>query len=351
MPDHGKPIEKIDKAIMRKIVTGRHCDSQTYVITHDLGERIESLRYLGLKTPDASDQIFSEFHRKIKECIQAALPQLKVVSFDMKHLAEDIWTEAMRMQKVLKDSVVISSCAEFAASRRGHIVEINRIVDHTGKIIGLGSRPGAMTLDRQLNGVASLANGNPVVLIEDGIFTGSTLVYLLNQLRSRKVNVVAVAAGICFPPAVELLRKEFGGELVVVQEVESPYDWMPDHDFVPFAPNCGRVFGGLFGDVMLPYYTHDSLSYCFPYILPFGDPVKWASIPKEHAYSFSRLCLDEACTIFGLLDQLNGRKLTPMDLLGSMPRISIPMTVGSSKLPNPDMSITEFLNDVRQEFS
>lgn len=164
-------------------------------------------------------------------------------------------------------------------------------------------------------------------------------------------SLSAVTAGICFPPAIERLRKDFNGELVIVQEVEKPYDWMPDHDFVPFVPNCGRVFGGLFGKDVLPYYTHDGLSYCFPYILPFGDPTKWASIPKDHAYSFSGLCLEEAYKLFGMLDKLNNRGITPIDLLGSAPRISVPMSVGSSQLPNSDTPISEFLSEVRQELS
>lgn len=306
---------------------------------------------LGLKTPPADDPVFSRFHGRVKDAIQAALPDISVVSFEMTRLAEEVWTEAMRMQRNLKDAIVISSCSEFASSRRGHMIEINRIVDQHGEIIGLGPRPGAVNLGRQLNGIASMADGNPVVLVEDGIFTGGTLGYLFDQLRKRKVNVVAVAAGICFPPAVDRLRKEFAGELVIVKEVDQPYEWMPDHDFMPFAPNCGRVFGGLFGDEFLPHYTHDNLSYCFPYILPFGDPVKWASIPPEHAYSFSCACLEEAIGLFSVLDKLNEHMIMPMDLLGAAPRVSVPMSIGSSKLPNADMPISEFLSDIRQEMS
>jgi hypothetical protein len=332
-------------------VNGRHCDDQTYVITNDLGERIESLRYIGLKTPDAKDQFFADFHRDVRSAVQLALPNLKVVSFDMGKLVENVWGEAIKVQRSLKDAIVISSCAEVATSRRGHTIEINRIVDQGGNIIGLGPRPGAMTLKKQISGIAAMANGSPVVLVEDGIFTGSTLIYLLKHLREFRVNVVAITAGICFPTAVDRLKKEFAGELVIVQEVEKPYEWMPDHDFVPFAPNCGRVFGGTFGKDMLPYYTSDGLSYCFPYILPFGDPVKWASIPEEHAYSFSYLCLERACSLFQMLDQLNGRKIMAADLVGSAPRISVPMTVGSSQLSNPDMAISEFLGDVLRELS
>lgn len=332
-----------------RTATDRHCDEQTYVITNDLGERIESLRYAGLATLGAGDPFFDEFHYQVKRTIQEALPHVNVVTFDMKKLAEDIWTEALRMQRNLKDAIVVSSCAEFATSRRGHTIEINRIVNCKGDIIGLGPRPGSVTLEKQLNSISAVANGNPVVLVEDGIFTGSTLLYLLSELRNRRVHVVAIAAGICFPKAIERLKGGFDGELVIVQEVERPYEWIPDHDFLPFVPNCGRVFGGSFGNDMLPFYTHEGLSYCFPYIYPFGDPVKWASIPKERAYRFSVFCLQEAHKLFCRLNELNNRLLTPMDLLGSVPRVSMPMSVGESKLPNTDMCISDFIQEVCTE--
>lgn len=279
---------------MKKTVTDRHCRKETYVITNDLGEHIKSLRFIGLKTPDSDDPFFSQFHEKIREAIQKALPHVDVVSFDMKKLAEDVWTRAVQMQRDIKDAIVISTCAEFATSRRGHTIEINRIVDQTGKIIGLGPRPGAVSLEKQLNSIASVVNGNPVVLVEDGIFTGSTLAFLITELQNRRVNVDAIAAGISFPKGDKLIREAVRGKLVIVKEVETPFEWMPDHDFIPFSPNCGRVFGRQLGRDVLPHYTHEGFSYCFPYIRPFGNPVKWASIPEEQARSFSNLCLREA---------------------------------------------------------
>lgn len=328
-----------------------HCNGNTYIITHDLGERIRGLRLLGLRTPDSNDSFFSEFHQKIKNAITSMLPEISVITYDMRELVEEVWTEALRLQRNLKDAIVVSSCAEVASPRRGHTIEINRIVDVNGDIIGLGPRPANPPLKNQVQGIAAMADGNPVVLVEDGAFTGTTIEFLLDSLRSGKVNVAAIVVGLCFPGAVKRIKEVFKGELVVMKEINKPYEWMPDHDFVPFVPNCGRVFGGPFGSDFLPFYTHDGLSYCFPYVLPFGDPVKWASIPSEHAGLFSLLCLEETLALFRMLDDMNGRQITPLDLIGTTPRASVPMSKGNGQLPDADVPISSFLSEVCHELS
>lgn len=328
-----------------------HCTEGTYVITHDLGERVQSLRLLGLQTPDAGDSFFLGLHTKIKERISEILPGINVITYDMKDLVEAVWAKAIHLQKKIQDAVVVSSCAEIAAPRRGHIIEINRITNKEGEIIGLGPRPGNPSLKKQIDGIALSTNGNPVVLAEDGSFTGTTLECLITHLKQRKINVVTIVSGICFPGALDHLKEIFDGEIVVMKEVNKPYEWMPDHDFIPFVPNCGRVYGGKFGDEVLPHYTHEGMSYSFPYVLPFGDPVAWASIPKEHAYQFSLLCLHEAIKLFDMLDEMNGRRLTVLDLMGSTPRVSAPLSKGNTQIPNNDMPISMFLRETCHEMS
>jgi hypothetical protein len=320
-----------------------------YIITHDLGERIENLRVLGIKTPSAADPFFYDFHQELKSRITFMLPEIKVITFDMKELVDDLWIKAIHTQQSIKDAVIVSSCAEIANVRRGHTIEINRIVDEFGKIIGLGPRPGHCSIEHQLNAISELANGKNIVLVEDGVFTGSTIEYLVTEFKKRKVNVEALVAGISFPNARKSLREIFNGNLMITQNIDEPYEWMPDHDFIPFAPNCGRVYGGKFGKDILPYYTHDGLSYSIPYILPFSDPADWASIPKNHSVDFSIFCLKSALEMFSMMDKLNCRKITVHELLGSIPRISIPITKGSAQLPNSKIPITDFLSEAMQE--
>lgn len=42
--------------------TGSVIDQQAYVVTHDLGERIQNLRPLGIKTPGVDDPLFIKYN-------------------------------------------------------------------------------------------------------------------------------------------------------------------------------------------------------------------------------------------------------------------------------------------------
>ena len=328
-----------------------HCKEKLYVVTHDLGMRIQNLRSLGLETPEADHLFFGSFQDELKAKISKILPDVKVVSYDMKSLGEKIWAEAVKHQASLKDCVVLSTCAELASPRRGHLIEVNRIVNHDGDVIGLGPRPGNPSLNDQIAGIARAVQGKQVVLIEDGAFSGQTLEYVIGRLLSHRINVSAVVVGICFPSAIKKISSTFRGNFVVIEESTKPFEWMPDHDFIPFAPNCGRVFGGNFGNEVLPHYSHDGLSYCFPYVRPFGNPAKWASIPTDHVGEFSLFCVRKALELFELLEEMNDREITISDLKGSTPRISLPITAGSSGLSNPDMNIVSFLRETCQEIA
>ncbi|MDQ3014844.1 MAG: hypothetical protein M3Q73_03200 [bacterium] len=327
-----------------------HCSDSLFVITNDVGTRISGLRSIGLKTPDADDSIFKEFHAGLVEHVSKMLPEVKVVTYDMAELVDEIWSQAIQLKTDLASAVVVSTCAELAVTRRGHIIEMNRLVDVNGDIIGFGPRPGTALLSKQVASIAALASGKSVVIAEDGAFSGSTIDFLVKQFAQRHVEVAAVVVGICFPAAVENLSKSFKGRLMVIEETEKPFEWMPDHDFLPFVPNCGRVLGTMFGDEGVPFYTHDGVSFCFPYVLPFGDPVKWASIPQQHAPRFSLFCLEQSLKIYSHLDKLNDRRLTIRDLSGSAPAVSMPMSRGKGRLPTIDMPVSDFLGEICHEF-
>jgi len=327
---------------------GEH--KKSYILTFDLGERIESLRYVGLKTPKADDPFFSSLHAQMKKVVSTLLPQNNVVAYNMKSLVEDIWSKAVSIKDEIKDSVVISSCAEVSTARRGHTIEINRVVNEHGDVIGFGPRPGYASLDDQFKAIAATVDGSSVILAEDGTFTGSTLLYLLKNLQERGVNVSAIVIGISFPLAINAISKKFKGEVIVVEKSLQPFEWMPDHDFLPFTPNCGRIFGGRFGNEVLPHYTHDGISYCFPYVLPFGDPVKWASIPEKNAIDFSIFCMKQTLSLYEKLESINHKNILVKDLLGVQPRVSAPMTKGGGQFPHVDIPITEFINSTIKEF-
>jgi hypothetical protein len=307
---------------------------------------------LGLKTPESDDDIFIKLHEGVKNFLTTVLPDdVQVITFDMEKLVEDIWGQAIHCQTRIRDSFVISSCIEVASSRRGQTIEINRIVDINGHTIGYGPRPGYPSVNIQMQAIAMRSGGNPVILAEDGAFTGGTINFMVKCAKDSGVEIAAIVVGLCFPEALETIRKFFDGEVIVVEEVGKPYEWMPDHDFIPFAPNCGRVFGGIFGNEALPHYSHDGLSFSLPYVLPFGDPVEWASIPQDSAREFSLFCLHQSLGLFRELEKINGKRILLKDLAGSTPRVSIPLSKGYSYLPGSDLAVTDFLSDACHELS
>ena len=127
--------------------------------------------------------------------------------------------------------------------------------------------------------------------------------------------------------------------------IENLLDWIPDHDLIPFIPNCGRVLGEATGQSFMPVRSVEGLSYAYPYILPFGKIEEWASLPIEGARDLSRLCLDVSIEIFSHV----GAEMMIGELLSLNPRVSMPIELGAHDVVIPlYIKIVSFLEQLRQ---
>jgi hypothetical protein len=323
-----------------------HHSKQTYVLTHDVGARIESLGLLGIATLSQEDPFFSDFERRLRRKIETIFPDVDVVDYNMPMLSGNIWAEALRKKAATKHAIVVSTCLEMATPRRGHTLEINRIVDINGEIIGFGPRPGSPSLSKQVASIANLVNGAPIVLVEDGAFSGSTIKEVLRRFQACNTPVASVVLGFSFPGVAENIQNEFSVEVMSVKDVKNPVDWMPDHDFLPLVPNCGRVYGhsGDSGEAS-PFYSVAGDSYSIPYIQPFGNLEKWAAIPEGKGVDLSRFCLEYTIRMFTKIESMNSRELTFAHFNGSQPSISIPLVKGNEVFPSADTPILQFLRE------
>jgi hypothetical protein len=325
---------------------------KTYIVTHDVPTRVQSLQQLGIASLSASDPLLTGLSRRLRAKIQSILPEAQIIDYDMPMLSEKIWAEALRKQRALRNALVISTCQEMASARRGHTLEINRIVDINGSIIGFGPRPGSPPLSKQVASLVALANGAPVVIVEDGAFSGSTLKYVISMLTKNNLPVSSVVIGFSFPGVTESIEEEFGIPVTTIEDIPRPIDWMPDHDFFPLIPNCGRIYGSMNGTGEAhPYYSEDGASYSIPYIQPFGDLEHWGTIPQNRVTELSVFCLEHTIRIFDKIEKLNDRSLTFGDLSGAKPSVSIPLTKGVEDFPLPDTPILEFLRKALEKVS
>lgn len=264
---------------------------------------------------------------------------------DMTDLAADIMTKTR--QEIDNGTIVVSTCLEIAAPTRGATLEINRVIGNDGEIIGLGPRPGHEDLVTQIESISRRANGRPIAIVEDGTFTGATLCTVLELFERVRARVEAIVLGFAFPKAIDALKARVNGSVHTIEVTSHSQllDWMPDHDFMPLIPNCGRTFGSTVSGRIQPYYTSEGWSYAAPYIYPFGRPAEWASIPEAAALRFSVECLNLTRDFFSEISHLNGG-LTVGQLTKSWARVSIPYYVGEQYFPTkPTQSVAQCFSD------
>jgi len=339
-------------------VIDSHSHTKTYVLTTDLGARFEQYRRVGLKTPEPDDPLFTDIQRQLEVELGEALSTAELHSVRMVDLADEILAQARDRlgRDTVKQATIVSTCLEIAAPSGGKTIEINRLIDASGKIIGRGPRPGHPSIKSQVQAIANEAKGGTIIIVEDGTFTGSTLVDVLEQFRSlpRGPKVEAIVLGFAFPEAKKRLAEAFDGQLVVVEDTDEDglVDWMPDHDFFPFASNCGRVLGTMVGEVSYPFYCGAGLTYACPYVQPFGDPVGWASLPSRTARDISAFCLKGTKAIIEHLERMNNGELTISDLTGGWERVSVPYRLGQTDFPRiGEVRAWEIIRDAINEIS
>lgn len=328
---------------MQSVQEDRH---GTYVVTYDVASRLQAFRPKTLTIPRPDDQLFERFHMSLYQKVQQALPGISVDTIEMGELRRKIWEQVDTRITDLGQQAVLSTCQEIADSNpksEGLILNINRLFNTDGQLIGHGPRPGFEPLTKQFDDLAGKIAGRSVVLIEDGAFSGGTLRFVLQELNSRDITVTAIVIGFCCTRAKFVLGHVFKGELVIVHPIENLLDWIPDHDLIPFIPNCGRVLGEPLDHSFMPVRKAEGYSCAYPYILPFGKIEEWASLPIEGARDLSRLCLETSIELFGRV----GRKMTIGELLGANPRVSMPIEIGVHEaLPVLDTEIVSFLEQV-----
>lgn len=187
-------------------------------------------------------------------------------------------------------------------------LELNRVAGVNFKIIGEAERPGFPPLKEQIK---ELPDQQPLVLVDDGIFSGDTLINLIDLLVSsgRQVNQVIVGLDIQQGER-EILKKYPQLQIKSAFKFNGVIDWVCERDFCLGVPLSGRTVGYRNQYRTVPCYPDLSLPYC----LPFGDPQQGASIPPEKAKEFSMFVLKQSIKLWSEIERLSKRKITCADI-------------------------------------
>ncbi len=150
------------------------------------------------------------------------------------------------------------------------------------------------------------SNLEGIAIWDDVLYSGSLMEKVLQLLLKEFIRVKHVFVGVGVQ-TVDGLRggctklREAGVSVKCIYEYESVIDQVCERDFYP-----GILFGGR--------SIRGNENFSYPYLLPFGDPHRWASIPKTHEIRFSRFCIELTIRLFEEIERCSGRKVYTRDL-------------------------------------
>lgn len=178
-------------------------------------------------------------------------------------------------------------------------LEIARLVDKDGKDRGLGRRAGTPSLAQQI-GRLQMSGVREVVVVDDVVFTGALLERIIKLLSRINIRVPLICAGIGIAGGINRINGTMR-EIRCVRTYKEVIDEVCERDFYPGVPLSGRL---LVGD--------DNIG--VPYLLPFGKPESWASIPPKQATDFSQFCLRQTTALFDEIERRSGKQVLCRDL-------------------------------------
>lgn len=176
-----------------------------------------------------------------------------------------------------------------------HNLSLTRCVDKNGENIGLRHRPGSTTFLAQIRELAGLRE---VALVDDVIFSGVLIERVIKILSLYDIAVPLVITGVGIAEGID--RINHTREIQYVHRYESVIDEICERDFYPGVPYSGRPVVG----------TNTGM----PYLLPFGKPGEWASIPHQWKAPFSRFCIQQTIKLFEQIEKSSNRIVRCSDL-------------------------------------
>lgn len=262
-----------------------------YVISEDIKILIE--KWTNSKNfVCPNDLFFVSLRKKMKKKLESIFGDcVQFVSEDdivdmMKNLSEQYDSSMISIDKVY------SSCPMK--------IEITRTMNQDMTEIFHHQRYGSDSIDTQFDLLCAKLP-KEIVIVDDVIVTGDIIKYVVQQLQERSINVKQVFSGIAMQRGIDRLQ-EIGLSVSALVVYSDFIDEICERDFYPGIPFSGRSV------------ISENRQISAPYIMPFGDPVAWASIPKEHALDFSIFCLKQAICLWEEIEKLSQRIIKCHDI-------------------------------------
>jgi len=239
-----------------------------YVVSEDLELVLKQLtKICGFAPPPKKNII--QLRSALKQQLQTLFgPTIEIITM-------------ANMQNGMKTAIAKTSAYPVSLDRLyiecEHHIDITRSVNAELHDCGETERCGSTSLTAQIQELATQGM-REITLVDDVIFSGNGMVRLIDLCARHNILVRAVVAGIAIEEGEQKITIR-GIPVHAVYRFHAVTDEICERDFYAGLPLSGRNV------IMQPRNTGA------PYFFPFGKPCEWASIPAEHADSFSQFCL------------------------------------------------------------
>jgi hypothetical protein len=272
--------------------------------------------------------------------IQSYFPNNPVQWVGLNQVREGLFQKAEQAKKDFPGAVIVTLSSLYFPTANLEI-RANRLVDTHKQALGLGPRPKAPSMKKQVERVMTKAGHAPIVTIDDTLFQGHTL----ELLQAEGLRIDASVEYFTSLPTKQRLESE-GHPVYTVVALDDYLDVMPIHDFLPPLPLCGKVVGVKGPEGYVPKLVNN-VSFSVPYLLPWLTPEelsKWASIPEAHAKEFSLFALDQSIEV---MERLWGQGFSTLEYAVEYQpmRMSVPFLPGH--MPSMNAGITVILREYR----
>lgn len=246
----------------------------------------------GLRVPSAD--FFDGMLTDLKNMIEDCFPDHAQI------IPEDLLRAGIEQRAANSKYPIISIDRAYSDEQTSNLIghlDVTRVVGRDmNKREGLFPREGALPIDRQLESFRTTTE-EPVVLLDDVVFTGKDLPLIMDQLKAVGRPVREIIVGIGIRAGLNVLEN-YGLLTRCVLEYEDVVDEVCERDFLAGVPFSGRTF-----------IDEKDRYWGIPYFKPFGDPESWATIPADRAEYFSEFCLEQSVMLWSAIEKESDQKI------------------------------------------
>lgn len=244
----------------------------------------------GLMIP--SSQYFKDLLEELKLTLGNSFDSVEIISeSELKNGLNDLVAES-ELPVISLDRTYLDASQPNLAG----YLDVTRTMDENLQSLGLRSRNEYDSIASQIAAFARQING-PISLLDDVVFDGNTMLSVIKEFRRQNIVVEKVLAGIVIENGQKLLQNNGIEVISVMPPYPEVIDEICERDFRIGVPYSGRTIAtanGLYGA---------------PYLLPFGKPNEWASIPDGDELEFSLACLAQSLGMWLEIERYSGVKI------------------------------------------